>query len=73
MVERDGFSDEDFEAFKKIEYPKVLFTKTKKYQCDDSIYMPQYKNEAQLPDIIPGRYIYYKGKLIKEINKISLL
>lgn len=68
MVERDGFSDEDFENFKSIRYPKILYTINKKYQIDDSLYFSRFKDEPQLPDIIPGRYMYSKMKLIKQIN-----
>lgn len=70
MVERDGFTDEDFENFKRINYPKLLFTKTEKYLFDDSLYISKFKNFDQLPDIIPGRYIYYKMKLVKAIKKV---
>ena len=54
MVERDGFSKTDFENFKNIKYPKLLFTRNKEYDCECSFYMPKYKNLEQLPDIIPG-------------------
>lgn len=68
MVERDGFSKNDFENFKNIKYPKLLFTRNKEYDCECSFYMPKYKNLEQLPDIIPGRYMYDKGVLVKKIN-----
>ena len=29
MVERNGFSDKDFENFQKLSYPKILFAKSK--------------------------------------------
>lgn len=69
MVERDGFTNEDFENFKRINYPKLLFTRTKKYSYDDSLYISKFKNLEQLPDIIPGRYMYNKMKLVKAIKK----
>lgn len=69
MVERDGFSEQDFENFKKIKYPKLLFTKTKGYKCDSSFYMSRYRKLDQLPDIIPGRHMYDKMRLVNEINK----
>lgn len=71
MVERNGFTDDDFENFKKLNYPKILFAKSKKYDCNDAVYYKKYGNFEQLPDIIPGRYIYYRMKLIKRINKIN--
>lgn len=68
VVERNGFTEEDFENFKKLEMPKLLFTKTEKFKCDDSLYMSKYKNEDYLPDIILGRHMYDKGVLVKKIN-----
>lgn len=69
MVERDGFTQQDFEDFKKIKYPKLLFTRNKDYECDDSLYFSKYANQSQLPDIIPGRYMYSKMKIVKSIKK----
>lgn len=68
MVERNGFRDNHFEAFKQIKYPKVLFTKSERYICEDSIYIPKFKDFDELPDIIPGRYMYYRGRLVKKIK-----
>lgn len=68
MVERDGFTKEDYEVFQEVPYSKLLFTKSKEYKCDDSLYMPKYKKQEQLPDIIPGRYMYNKMKLVKSIK-----
>lgn len=68
MVERDGFDDEDFNDFLKLKYPKILFTRNKKYICDDSLYFKEYKNQKQLPDIIPNRKMYKKGFFVKEIR-----
>lgn len=69
MVERNGFSKADFEEFKKIKYPKFLFTNKKEYICDDSVYMPRYKGLNELPDIIPGRRMYYKMALPNAIKR----
>lgn len=69
MMERDGFSDIDFDGFKEIKYPKFLFVKTKKYEFTDSLYMSKFKNMDEIPDIIPGRYMYSKMKLVKVIKK----
>lgn len=69
-IERDGFSAENYKEFKKIKYPKVLFTIQKEWADDpECIYIPKFKNESQVPDIIPGRYMYYKNKLPKLIKK----
>lgn len=71
MVERDGFVKEDFENFKKIKYPKFLFTKTKEYKCKDSVYMPKYKDMEEVPDIIPGRRMYYKMALPNAVQLLN--
>lgn len=69
-VERDGFNYENYIEFKKIKYPKVLFTIKKELDEDsECIYIPKFKKEEQLPDIIPGRYMYYKNKLPLLITK----
>lgn len=69
MVERDGFDDEDFNDFLKIKYPKILFTRNEKYISDNSVYLKKFKNEKELPDIIPGRYMYKNMTLVKLVNK----
>ena len=69
-IERDGFNEENYKEFKSIKYPKALFTIQKKWADDpECIYIPKFKNECQVPDIIPGRYMYYKNKLPKLIKK----
>ena len=68
MVEQNGFSKKEFDDFLSIKYPKLLFTKTNEYECADSLYFPRYKKQNQLPDIIHGRKMYYKFRLIKAIN-----
>lgn len=71
MVDRNGFNDEDFESFKKIKYPKFLLTNKKEHICEDSVYMPKYKDLKEMPDIIPGRQMYYKMALPKAIYKMA--
>ena len=69
-IERDGFNDEHYKEFKKIKYPKALFTIRKEWSDDpECIYIPKFKNQEQVPDIIPGRYMYYKNKLPQLIKK----
>nr|WP_303942989.1 hypothetical protein [Ruminococcus bromii] len=69
MVEQNGFSKEDFENFKKIKYPKILFANKKEYKCGDSVYFSKYENEDYLPDIIQGRYYYKGNRLINAVRK----
>lgn len=69
MVERNGFNDKDFENFKKIKYPKFLLTNKKEHICEDSVYMPKFKDLDEMPDVIPGRRMYYKMALPNAIKK----
>lgn len=69
MTEQNGFTKEHFEMFKHIKYPKILFAKTKEFEYENSLYFSKYKNYETLPDIIPGRYMYNKMKLINLIKK----
>ena len=68
MVEQNGFTNKEFEQFLNIKYPKLLFTRSTEYECADSLYFPRFRKKNQLPDIIPGRKMYYKFRLIKAIN-----
>lgn len=69
MVERDGFDDEDFKEFLKIKYPKILFTRNEEYISDNSVYLKKFRKDCQLPDIIPGRYMYKNMTLVRLINE----
>lgn len=71
MVERDGFLDEHFESFKKIKYPKLLYVKSPKYICEDSVFIRKYKAEPQIPDLIPKREMYYKWIIVKRLRRIN--
>lgn len=70
MVERDGFDDEVFKDFLNIKYPKILFTRNEKYISNNSVYLKKFKNEKELSNIIPGRYIYKYLKIVKLLNRI---
>lgn len=69
VADRNGFTDKDFEDFKKIKYPKFLITNREKYKCGDSVFIKKYANKGELPDVIPGRYMYYKMALPKAIKR----
>jgi len=72
-IERDGFDEEAYEAFKSISYPKVLFTRNVEWKDDiDCIFLDKYKDESQVPDIIPSRVMYYKNLLPKKIEKVFM-
>ena len=69
-IERDGFSQKNYEEFRKLKFPKVLFTKDENRKNDeDCIYLRKYKNEIEVPDIILYRMMYYKNLLPKAVKK----
>lgn len=69
-TDRDGFDKDDFKCFKSLKYPKALFTVNPEYKDDsECIYIPKYKDNSCLPDLIPCRDMYYKYRLPKMINK----
>lgn len=71
-TDRDGFSDEAFEQWKRIKYPKVLFTANRKYAADpDSVFFPEFEKDGCIPDIIPNRGFYRNGKLLDRVNSLK--
>lgn len=71
-TDRDGFNDEIFEQWKKIKYPKVLFTSNEKYvREEDSVFYPQYASNGFVPDLIPKREFYKDNKLLNIINSMN--
>ena len=71
MSERDGFCKNDFIEFKKIKYPKILFTRNDEFICEDSVYLRKYRNLDEVPDIISGRHMYYRMKIADKINSLG--
>ncbi len=70
-TDRDGFSEEVYEQWKKIPYPKVLFSATER-NAAGTIYYPEYKDVGMVDDLIPERK-FYKGEiLINTLNEIEL-
>lgn len=71
-TDRDGFDQTVFEAWKKIPYPKILFTARKEYaDHPDSLYFPRYERNGCVPDLIPKREFYKNGKLIQTMNQLN--
>ena len=70
-TDRDGFDDAVFAEWKKIPYPKVLFTAQKKYASEaDCVYFSQYENCGKVLDLIPTRAFYKDGILMRKIDSI---
>lgn len=63
------FTDEVYEKWKQIPYPKVLFTAKRKYAGEsDAVFFPEYENNGKVPDLIPKREFYRDGVLIDTVN-----
>lgn len=69
-TDMEGFSDEVYEEWKKISYPKVLFT-SKKRDLQNVVYFPQYNSADHVPDLIPKREFYTDDTLISAVNNIG--
>ena len=71
-TDRNKFDDVVFENWKKVPYPKILFTAQRKYASDaESVYFPEYEANGFVPDLIPNREFYKDGILMKRINCIG--
>ena len=71
-TDRDGFSESDFHLWKRIRFPKVLFTANKNYlDIDTTVYFSEYEKEGMVSDLIPERKFYKEGRLIRIINGLE--
>ena len=71
-TDRNGFHENVYRLWKKIPYPKVLFTADPRYAQDpDSVFFPEYQAQGFVPDLIPRREFYKDGKLIQTINQLG--
>ena len=70
MTDRDGFNQEIFEEFKKVKYPKLLFTSNENYKFEDSIYYYEFMKECSVGDILSNKKFYKEDKLINLVNKL---
>lgn len=71
-TDRNGFHEDVYRLWKKIPYPKVLFTADPRYAQDpDSVFFPEYQAQGFVPDLIPRREFYKDGKLIQTINQLG--
>lgn len=71
-TDRNKFDDVVFAEWKKIPYPKVLFTAQGKFASDeDSVYYPEYEGDRFVPDLIPNREIYKDGVWVNKVNQVG--
>lgn len=67
-TDRDGFNYKDYEKWKQISYPKILFTTNPEY-IEDSLCFPEYINDGQIGDLISERKFYQNKILVNKINE----
>lgn len=71
-TDMEGFNDVVFEQWKKIIYPKILFTAHKEYvHGKDQVYFPKYVKFKHVPDLIPNREFYKNNVLIETVNRVK--
>lgn len=71
-TDMEGFTDQVYEQWRKITYPKILFTADSRYAEDpDILYFPQFKKNRCVPDLIPARLFYRKKKILLLLNNID--
>ena len=69
-TDRDGFDEDVYEQWKRIEYPKILFTAHPEF-TEDAIFFPEYAADGHIGDLIETRKIYLSNALIKKIKDIT--
>ena len=69
-TDRDSFDESAYELWKKIEYPKILFTAHSEF-TEDAVYFPEYAAEGQVGDLISGRKFYHNGMLISKLAQLG--
>ena len=69
-TDMEEFSDEIYEQWKHVPFPKVLFS-AKKRNSPDVIFFPEYAKNGKVGDLIPDRKFYKDGVLIKAVNSMS--
>lgn len=63
------FTKETFKEWKKIKYPKILFT-ANQYADPSVLYYKKYDNLGKVPNLIPRREFYKDNMLVETINNI---
>lgn len=56
-TDMEEFTDNVFESWQKIQYPKVLFS-AKRWDDASCAFYPKYAKQGQVQDLIPGREFY---------------
>lgn len=64
-TDMEDFTEEVFEQWKTVPYPKLLFTADAGFARDrDSVYFPEYQAQGRVGDLIPGRKFYRDDRVM---------
>ena len=69
-TDRDGFDEVVYEQWKKIPYPKVLFTANPVF-TEDAVYFPEFASVGMVEDLISRRLFYRDGVLQQKMNAMN--
>ncbi|MCR4673150.1 MAG: DUF1919 domain-containing protein [Lachnospiraceae bacterium] len=69
-TDMEGFTDDVYEEWRTIPYPKILFSAVNR-EDPDTVYYPEYKDKECVPDLIPGREFYKDGRLLNLVNQVG--
>ena len=65
-----GFDDSSWEEWKKISYPKILYTANTKYIDKNTIYYKKYRKNKIVKNLIPHREFYKNSMIVRKINEL---
>lgn len=68
-TDRDGFDGQVYEQWKKVPYPKVLFTANPEFK-EDAIFFPEYEKAGAVGDLISQRLFYRDNTLLRKLNSL---
>lgn len=69
-TDMEGFTDDIYEQWKKIPYPKLLFS-AKDRSAPDVVFYPEYSKNGKVADLIPDRKFYKKGIIVSKLNELQ--
>jgi uncharacterized protein (DUF1919 family) len=69
-TDRDGFDADAYEQWKRIPYPKILFTAHPEF-TEDAVFYSEYAGDGQIGDLISERKFYRCGLLSEKINSAA--
>ncbi len=70
-TDMEGFDEAAYEQWKKIPYPKVLFSAEDR-KAPDVVFYPEFKQDGRVSDLIPERKFYKDGVLINTVNSMNV-